>query len=160
MEKEKTKLYQKWWFWVVLLIIVLIIAVSIVLVVSIKQATENGLSGIAYQIQQVYDDATLYGSAGENTLILELKHYNSEEQKTLKGIFDIIKENYDTELNSYSKLIVFTFLDSDEQNNNLLLVRTVSLPDLKTLDELEYIDYSIYENTMNNYTNLFNSIGR
>ena len=159
MEKEQSSLFKKWWFWVCITSVVIVGFFSWVTVMAINKVNSNVISNINMQIQGVYKDATLY-SSDANMLVLVLRHYDSSDKTMFKDIIDIIKNNLDTTLKEYDKLTILQYLSNDKEDENLLVSSMHSLPDFEELERLEYVDYNIYENTMNNYTDLFNSIGR
>lgn len=159
MEKEKTKLYQKWWFWLCIVLIVLIIGFTSIVMVGFNIAT-SGISGVARQIQDISKNTTLYSSAGNNTLILEIDHFDQLKDGDLEKIINIIKENTNTTFEYYSKLIILNYIDVKNQETPMLMIKEYSMPNFTETKDLTYVDYNIYENTMKNYTQLFNSIGR
>lgn len=154
--EEKKKLYQKWWFWVCIVLIVLIISFTAIMMVGFFVAT-SGISGVAKQIQNISENTTLYSSAGNNTLILQIDHFDKLKDGDLKEMINIIKDNSNTTFENYSKFIILNYIDVESQEAPMLLIKEYSMPDFIETKELTYIDYNIYENTMNGYTNLFNS---
>lgn len=153
--------YKKWWFWVIILIIV-VVAFSSIIIVAIGKVT-LGESGIAMQIQNIYEGATLYSSAGEKELILKIKNHDDikNTQKPMQMI-NIIKENSKDTLKNYEKLIVFSYLQADEKQT---IVDVYSMPDFSMQKHNTYIKFDEYEKLFNtlkettdSYTGLFNSI--
>lgn len=156
--KEEKKLYQKWWFWVCIVLIVLIVGFTSIVMVGFS-ITTSGISGVARQIQDISENATLYSSAGDNTLILQIDHYDKLKNGDLKKMLDVIKANTNTTLSNYSKFIVLNYFDNDDgQEDYMLLIKEYSLPDFTEIQNLNYIDYYMYEEMYENYTDLFNSV--
>lgn len=165
-EKKKDKtLYKKWWFWTIILTIVIVIAFTTIMSVALIKVT-TGVSGLAMQIQDIYKDSTVYTSAGDNVLLLELNNWDNQYSNKLKEIIKLIKETVENgELNEYSKFITISYIKSNDKNNVLCIKETYSIPDFVKEEEKEYIAFEEYQNlyntldkTMNGYTNLFNSI--
>ncbi|MFR0822284.1 MAG: hypothetical protein ACLU84_07190 [Clostridia bacterium] len=166
-EKKQSKLYLKWWFWVCIVMIVVVLVFTSIMLVAIGKIS-SGITGISMQIQTIYREATLYDSVENKSLILELNHFKVNEYSTqFNNMITIIKNNLNTELSNYNKLIIFTMIDGDKKENYLTIRTVYSLPDFMEIEERKYIDYdnytelfNTYERTMDNYTQLFNSIGR
>lgn len=163
--EEKKKLYQKWWFWVCIVLIVLMIGFTSIVMIGFNIAT-SGISGVARQVQDISENATLYSSAGNNTLVLQINHCNNLKDGDLAKMLDIIKTNSNTTFSNYSRFITLNYFDSDDgQENYMLLIKEYSMPDFSEIQSLNYIDFALYEEVMENYsdamdgyTSLFNSI--
>lgn len=154
--EEKKKLHQKWWFWVCIVLIVLIVGFVSIMLVAFNTAI-SGIGGVAMQIQDISENATLYTSAGNNTLILQINHFNELKDGDLNKMIDIIKVNTSTTFSNYSKFITLSYIDNDEgQENYLLLIKEYSIPDFVEIQSLNYIDYSKYEEIFQNYSNTMN----
>lgn len=80
MEEKKTKLYQKWWFWLCMVLIALIISFTVIMMVGFSIAT-SGINEIAMTIQDIDNEATLYSSAGGNTVVVEIPNYTDNTKK-------------------------------------------------------------------------------
>lgn len=164
----KTKLYQKWWFWVCIIFVVLIIGIVLSIILIVKDNTKN-IDNISSQIQNIYKNSALYSSI-DSTLILELKHFDTEKNAIeYRNIISLIKNNLNKELKNYKKLIILSYIDDEENNQSqyMLLTTVYSLPDFMEKENINYIDfnnymnlYNAYNETMNSYTDLFMSIGR
>lgn len=164
----KAKLYQKWWFWVCIIFVILIIGIVLSIILIVKDNTKN-IDNISSQIQNIYKNSALYSSI-DNTLILELKHFDTEKNAIeYRNIISLIKNNLNKELKNYKKLIILSYIDDEENNQSqyMLLTTVYSLPDFMEKENINYIDfnnymnlYNAYNETMNNYTDLFISIGR
>ena len=153
--EEKKKLYQKWWFWVCIVFLALIVGFVIIMAIAFSTVT-SGISGVAIQIQNISENATLYSSAGDNTLILQIDHFDKLEDGKLEEMFDIIRANNDSIFSNYSKFIIFNYIDIETQENPMLLIKEYNMPDLKETKELTYVDFNLYEEAVEGYSDLFN----
>ena len=68
-KKEKT-FYKKWWFWLIILAIVIAIGFTIIMAMAFEYA-RGGIHQVAFDVQSIDDEATVYSSAGENTIIVD-----------------------------------------------------------------------------------------
>ena len=143
--EEKFKLYQKWWFWLCIVLIVLIVAFLIIMVTAFQTAT-SGINEVALKIQKIDNDATVYTSAGGNTVIVEIPNYTDDTKKDKKDqIIETIKD-YSGEwqvLNNYSKFILITKIPSDEKENYFVSSTVYELPSMNEItdDSKVYIDF-------------------
>ena len=153
--EEKRKVYQKWWFWVCIVLLALIVGFVIIMAIAFSTVT-SGISGVAMQIQNISDNATLYSSAGDNILILQIDHFDKLKDGDLKEMINTIKDNSSTTFESYSKFIILNYIDVENQENPMLLVKEYSMPDLKETKELTYVDFNLYEEAVEGYGDLFN----
>lgn len=164
----KAKLYQKWWFWLCIVLIVLILAFIIIMAMGFKMVT-SGINQVAFDVQQIDNDATLYSSAGGNTVIVEIPNYTDDTKKDKKdSIIETIR-NYASEgqiLNTYSKFILITKIPSDDDKKDYFISSTVyELPSMNEItDESKiYIDFveftkkSLSGSTNTSSTNTSNS---
>lgn len=167
MEKKEKNFYKKWWFWVIILIIIIIISFTVMMMKAFD--TVKGEAGdLAIEIQNIYDDATVYTSAGSNSLVIELKNWNTEYTNQLSQIINAVKTRINNgELQSYTKLITLTYLESNNKEEALFTKMVYNIPEFTQDEEetKEYIIFEEYENlfntlsqTMDGYTGLFNSI--
>lgn len=158
MEENKVKLYKKWWFWVCMIFVVLIIGIVLSIILIVKDNTKN-IDNISLQIQNIYKDSTLYSSIN-NTLILELNHFDTEKNAIeYRNIISLIKNNLNKELKKYKKLIILSYIDNKENNQGqyMLLTTVYSLPDFMEKESKNYIIFDNYKELYNNYMNLYNS---
>ena len=146
-EMDKRNIYKNWWFWVIILVIIIIVSITSIIIVAINKV-KSGVSGVASEIQREYKDATLYSSAGENTLILELRHL--KENSDISKIFKPIKDNIKTELSTYSKLIIIGYIDIDNKENAQIVQMVYNLPMLKEQSTQIYIDEEYLQTSINN----------
>lgn len=159
-------LIKKWWLWLIVAIIIFIISLTIIVCVgysTIKGEVEN----LAKEIQEIYSDATLYSSAGRNSLTLELLNFDNErDSKKQEEINNIIKTKKNNgELNEFNKLITLSYMNSNGKSNQLLMRTIVNLDEFTIESQESYILFKEYEelfdkynDAMNSYTKLFNSI--
>lgn len=159
-------LVKKWWFWVIILIIILIIGFVTVICMGFN-ILRGEVGDLAIEIQNIYQDATLYSSTGRNSLILELLNYDNEEDSIKREkIINIIKSKKNNGgLSEFNKLITLSFVDSNGKSNQLLIKTIINLDEFTIESQESYILYKEYEdlfdkynNAMNSYTSLFNSI--
>lgn len=156
---------KKWWFWLIILAIIIVIGITIIMLKAFDMALGE-VEKLAIEIQNIYEDATIYSSAGENTLVLELNNWSNSNTEELNKIINTVKNKIkDNKLQSYSKFVTLAYLESSNKENVLFIKTTYNLPDFTKEEELEYIMFSEYQdlyktlsNTMDGYTNLYNSI--
>lgn len=161
-EKKEKKFYKKWWFWLIILICVVVVAFTSIMIVAIGKVT-SGVSGIAIEIQKIYKDATLYSSAGDRELILQIPNFEDiKNTDQSMQMMNIIKSNAREKLSNYEKVIIFSYLKSDEKQ---IVIDTYSLPDFTLQEHNTYIKFEEYEKlyntleqTTDSYSRLFNSI--
>lgn len=127
---EKRKFYQNWWFWLCIVILTLIIGIVAIIIAGFSVAT-SGINEVAISIQKIDYEATLYSSAGGNTIIIEIPNYTVESKKEKKeSIINTIKNyaNNNGILSNYSKLIIITKINSDEKKDDFYCAETYNLP--------------------------------
>ena len=152
MANHNNRLIQKWWFWLCLIIITIIICFTLI-ILNIK----SGITGIAIQIQDIYPNATLYTSAGDNTLILELEHLSENDVNSSFDMLKPIKDNLTTELTTYSKLIIIGYIDIDNTERDEMVQVTYSLPDLQEISDQVYVDTNYLQTSFaNSLTSILN----
>lgn len=72
-------LIKKWWFWVILVVVITVIAfISIILIGFNMINPDKNLTNLAKDLQDYYEDITIYQSAGKNTIIIDA-YFNTEE---------------------------------------------------------------------------------
>lgn len=148
VKKEKT-FYKKWWFWVIVLAIVAVIGVTIVMTIAFNIAT-GGINEIALSVQSIDDEATVYTSAGGNTIIIEIPNYTDDTKEYKKEAIESLLKGYTGEdriLSNYSKAIICTKINSEDNIQDYFLSTTVySLPSMT--EDIEqgnvYIDFIEY----------------
>ncbi len=168
MPKKDKNIFKKWWFWVcIVFIVILVIIISIIM---IKSSKLNTIDEIAKEVNEELKCANLFVSKENETLILELKDFDSSKQSSkYSNVIKIIKDNLDGELKDFSTLEVISHLakTDSENDNSLIIITTYKLPNFKEISNNSFIDfeaykdlYDTYDETMQSYTNLFMSIGR
>lgn len=99
------ELIKKWWFWLISLGIIISIGITIIMVIALKMTTE-GIHKVAYAIQSIDEGATVYSSAGNNTIIIELTSDASDVRQQVENEIKNFSEK-DGELQHYSNLIIY-----------------------------------------------------
>lgn len=166
VEKE-VSILKKWWLWLIVLAIVIIIAFTTIMIKAFS-IVKDEIGSLAIDVQSIYEDATIYTSAGENTIIIELRNWSNDYAEELNQIINIVKSKISNgELQQYSKLVTLTYLKSNDIEEVLFIRDTYNLPQF-TKDEQEtkrYIAFEEYEDLLNTfddtvegYGDLFNNI--
>lgn len=158
-------LIKKWWFWLTLLAIVIVIGFTIIMIMAFNM-DKGEIGSLAIEIQNVYEDATIYTSAGSNVLVLELNNWDNGNNDKLSQIINIVKTKVNNnELQSYTKFVTLAYIKSSGKENVLYIRTEYNLPDFIEKNKKEYIKFEEYQSlydtlktTMNGYTDLFNSI--
>ena len=164
--KKEKKFYKKWWFWVIIAIIIIVCFTSIVMLGFSIILDEVGKLG--RDIKEISEDATVYSSAGEDTLIIELRNWSNDNTEKMNQIITVVKNRISNgELQSYSKLITLAYLESNDTSEVLFIKNEYNIPEFTQIedDSKTYILYTEYQElfntlnqTMDGYTSLFNSI--
>lgn len=156
MEKEKVAIYKKWWFWLIILAIVLVISFTLIMWKAFSTAFDE-ISVLAIDVQNVYEDATIYTSAGDNTIIIELRNWSNDYSEELNEIVDIVKSKINNgELQQYSKLITLTYLESNNIEEALFVKDVYNIPEFTQAEETKhYIIFDEYENLINSFSNIY-----
>ncbi len=163
-EKKEKKFYKKWWFWVVLLAITIVVGVTITIVTALF-ITTTGIHEVARTVQNIDNEATVYTSAGGNTLIVELPNYTDDTKKyKLEAIENALKVYAEENgiLHNYSKAVVCEKINSSEDNieNYFIATKVYSFPDMTEdkeagdvyIDFIEYTKKSLNSTSNNNST--------
>ena len=145
--------------------IVIVIGFTIIMIMAFNMI-KGEVGDLAIQIQDIYEDATIYSSAGNNTLVLELDNWKNEYSDKLPKIIEVVKNKINNnELQLYSKFVTLTFIESGGKGNVLFVKTIYNLPDFTNEVTNEYIDFEEYQSlndtlnkTMSGYTNLYNSL--
>ena len=156
MEKEKIAIYKKWWFWLIILAIVLIISFTLIMWKAFSTAFDE-VSVLAIDVQNVYEDATIYTSAGDNTIIIELRNWSNDYSEELNEIVGIVKSKINNgELQQYSKLITLTYLESNNIEEALFIKDEYNIPEFTQAEETkQYIVFDEYETLINSFSNIY-----
>lgn len=166
-QKKEKNFYKKWWFWVIILVITIVIGLTIIIAIAFS-IVKGEIEDLALEIQEIYEDATVYSSAESNTLFIELRNWNSQYSNELEKIIKTVKTKVNNnELSMYNRLVTLTYMESNEKEEALIIRKSYSLPDFvkNEKDSKSYIIFEEYKNlydtlnkTMDGYTSLFNSI--
>ena len=157
--QAKKKVYQKWWFWLCIVFIALIIAFVIIMAMGFQVAT-SGINKVAFDVQKIDNDSTVYSSAGGNTVIVEIPNYTDDTKKEQRdNIIETIK-NYASQgqvLNTYSKFILITKIPSDNKEDYFISSTVYELPNMNEIAEESktYIDF--VEFTTESLSSIMNS---
>lgn len=156
MEKEKVAIYKKWWFWLIIFAIVLIISFTLIMWKAFSTAFDE-VSVLAIDVQNVYEDATIYTSAGDNAIIIELRNWSNDYSEELNEIVDIVKSKINNgELQQYSKLITLTYLESNNIEEALFIKDEYNIPEFTQAEETkQYIAFDEYETLINSFSNIY-----
>ncbi len=147
-KKEKT-FYKKWWFWVIILAIVIVIGATIIMAIALNIVT-GGIHKVSLAVQTIDNEATVYTSAGSNTIIIEIPNYSDATKKNkeeaIKILIEKLAKNNEI-LSNYSKAILCEKINSDDNIEDYFLsIKTYLLPnmtqDLENSDV--YIDFLEY----------------
>lgn len=165
MEKEKAKLYQKWWFWVCIVLIAYVVGSIIIICLTQFNDKNSNLIDIQKQINSISEHYSIY--IKNDKLILLGENLNKDNQTKLQEVVKVLKENINTTFKNYTSLICVDFMESSGKENELVMKQVYSLPDFTQEESYTYINfdsykelYNTYEDTMSKYTDLFMSIGR
>lgn len=153
---NKKPFYSKWWFWLIMLIIVIVISITVIIWKAFS-ITLDEVGTLAIEVQNVYEDATIYTSAGENTLIIELRNYSNDYVEELNEIINIIKNKINNgELQQYSQLITLTYLESNDIEEALFIKDVYNIPEFTQAEETkQYIIFEEYEDVINSFSNIY-----
>ena len=165
--KKEKNFYKKWWFWLIILAIIIIICFTSILMVDLSTVLDE-VGKLGIDIQEIYEDATVYSSAGENTLIIELRNWSNDNTEKMNQIITVVKNRISNgELQSYTKLITLAYLGSNNTAEVLFVKNEYNIPEFTQIEDNSkvYILYTEYKElfdtlnqTMDGYTGLYNSI--
>lgn len=155
-ETKKLKLYQKWWFWLILLAIAIVLGITIIMVEALI-ITTGGIHKVAKAVQSIDNEATVYTSAGGNTIIIEIPNYSDKTKKDKEEEIEKTLKKYADKngiLSNYSKAILCEKINSDDNIEDYFIsTKVYSLP--KMNQEIDsgnvYIDFIEY--TKKSFTN-------
>lgn len=148
-EEKQTKLYQKWWFWVCIVLLALIVSFVIIMLIDFYFST-NGINEVAQAIQEIDNEATIYTSAGNNTIVVEIPNGNEINGKQAENIGYTIKKYVDNgTLSNYSKFIVIIKTTLSDKIN--IYTSTYELSNMSCIENNSYINTNdIVETFYNN----------
>lgn len=139
---------KKWWFWLMIVIIVIIICITILFMKAFS-IVEGEVENLAEDIHKAYRYANVYSSAEGDTLVVELRNWNTDYADTLNQIISIIRQRIDEgQLDSFTNLKILTYLNSGNEQENIFISYTSSLPDFiqDNTQTRQYISWEDYEN--------------
>lgn len=156
MSNEKKPIYKKWWFWLIILAIVLIISFTLIMWKAFSTAFDE-ISILAIDVQNVYEDATIYTSAGNNTIIIELRNWSNDYSEELNEIVNIVKSKINNgELQQYDKLMTLTYLGSNNIEEALFIKDVYNIPEFTQAEETkQYIIFEEYEDLIDSFSNIY-----
>lgn len=145
MEENKVKLYKKWWFWLCIVLVVIIISFTIIMIVGYNMAA-GGIGRVARTIQSIDNEAVVYSSAGDNTVVVEIPNYKDETKKDKKeNIINSIKAfaKKNRELNTYSKFVLITKTGTEDNPEYFCSTTIYNLPNMTENSALSktYVDF-------------------
>ena len=138
---------KKWWFWLMLVIIVIIICMTM-LFMKVFAIVEGEVENLSEDIHKAYRYANVYSSAEGDTLVIELRNWNTDYADTLNQIVSIIRQRIDEgQLDSFTKLRILTYLNSGDGQENIFISYTSSLPDFipDNTQTRQYVSWEDYE---------------
>lgn len=147
--EEKKLFYKKWWFWIIVLAIVIVISFTIIIGMAFNNTT-TGIHKVALSVQNIDNESTVYTSAGENTIVIEIPNYTDDSKKHKEeAIVSLIRDfaNDGGILSNYSKVVLCEKINSDTNIEDYFLITKVySLPSMTQDVEQEsiYIDFVEY----------------
>lgn len=165
--KEETKkeknFYKKWWFWLILLVMLIVIGIVTIMITALI-ITTTGIHEVAMSVQKIDNEATVYTSAGGNTLIVEIPNYSDDTKKDKVDAIEVLLKRYAKEnevLHNYSKAIICEKIESNDNIEDYFLTTKVySLPSMTqdtTAGDI-YIDFVEYtKKTLNSTSSATNS---
>ena len=161
-KKKEKGLYKKWWFWLILLAIVIVIGFTTIMVMALNIAT-GGIHEVALAVQKIDSEATVYTSAGGNTIVIEIPNYSDDTKKYKEEAIKILIKGYTGEngiLSNYSKAILCEKINSDDNIKDYFLsTKIYTLPDMtQDIDNSDvYIDFIEYTKKSLNTTSTTNN---
>ena len=142
---DKNKFYAKWWFWLCMVVTALIIGFVVIMSMGFVIAT-SGINEVALKVQKIDSEATLYSSAGGNTVVVEMPNYTDNTKKDKKENIEQIIKNYASNgsiLENYSKFILITKINSEGKEDYFYNTSVYNLPSMTKVDSESktYIDF-------------------
>lgn len=134
------KLFVKWWSWLIIFAIVVVLGIITVNVVVLNLSSK-GIHEVARSIQLIDNEAILYSSSGENTIIIEVNDSSKERIKQMENVISSYTGSNKT-LSNYSKCIFY--IQTNIENNTFLVKNVYTLPNMEqdTKNEKIYMDIS------------------
>ena len=156
--KKKKNFYKKWWFWAMILVMVIVICFTAIIFKGFNIILDE-VGKLAIDLQNIDENITVYTSAGDNTLVIELRNWNNENEEKLSQIINLVKTKISNgELQLYKELVTLTYLESNEKDEALFIRMSYTLPYFTKNETQEYINFEDYLKAMDGYTSLYNSV--
>lgn len=125
-------LIKKWWLWLILLISIVVIGVILIILIGFNMINpDKNLANLSKELQEYYEDTTVYQSAGKNTIIIECNFDNKEEatEKTEK-IGEIIGKYIDY-LSIYKNINMNIYTKDGTKTNFVIDIETKKMTEDK-----------------------------
>lgn len=123
-----------------------------------KQENYNErINEITSNIKTISENATLYVCEEEKTLYLEQRNYDTTiSQEMQSEIIQIIKEEVDDTFENYEKLILISYLNSEDKVNVQIVREVYDLSTFIREEETEYyIRFEEYEDMYNSLIDMY-----
>lgn len=123
-----------------------------------KQKNYNErINEITSNIKTISENATLYVCEEEKTLYLEQRNYDTTiSQEMQSEIIKIIKEEVDDTFENYEKLILISYLNSEDKVNVQIVREVYDLSTFIREEETEYyIRFEEYEDMYNSLIDMY-----
>ena len=165
--KKEKNFYKKWWFWGIILTIIIIVCFTSIVLLGFSVISDE-VTKLGLDIKEISEDAIVYSSSEEDTLIIELRNWSNDNAEEMNKIIAVVKNRISNgELQSYSKLVTLAYLESNDTPEVLFIKNEYNIPEFTQIedDSKTYILYTEYQElfntlnqTMDGYTGLFNSV--
>lgn len=121
----------------------------ILAIIMLTGCTNNDIDSLKLEINKIFDDAHLYTSLGDGTILLYVENYEDEQDsEKLSKIMKLLKSNIENgRLNEFKKLEVITYLSENE----LMMKDIYSLPKIEREYNKAYVDYEKYTELFDDY---------
>lgn len=123
-----------------------------------KQKNYNErINEITSNIKTISENATLYVCEEEKTLYIEQRNYDTTiSQEMQSEIIKIIKEEVDDTFENYEKLILISYLNSEDKVNVQIVREVYDLSTFIREEETEYyIRFEEYEDMYNSLIDMY-----
>lgn len=144
---------KKWWFWLIILLMIIIIGFGILILIALLNI--GNIENLSKDIKEIYNDATLYSSGDNCSLILEIHNFDNEKNKNeYSKIINKIKTSLSNgELEGYDELVEISYLNSKGKSEVLMVKTVYELPEFDLKDSTNYIKFDEYKSSVENLTN-------
>lgn len=110
---------------------------------SLKEKSKT-LNNLATLVEDIDSEATVYSSASEEILIVEIPNYSDDTKKTkVENIIATVSNNLDTLPSTYSKFILLQKMNYGDSKDYYLYTSVYELPNMEAItdDNMMYIDF-------------------